>query len=178
MVGGNQEGEETLRGQKSIHQIILKMKEDSNYFLEQHQRKDANFSIEKEENLLSPDEREIRWHIHMIDAMELVISENETLKRKIIHLEEENKNAIAARAVITDEIGSLNANLDMQTSAFVTHTDETNEEISNIKYLIDSGECQGVLSQNITQIKVRPPTFSDGENDRPMHFLSELKNYI
>ena len=109
----------------------------------------------------------------MIDAMELVISENETLKRKIIHLEEANKNAIAARAVITDEIGSLNANLDMQTSAFVTHRDEISEEISNIKYLIDSGECLGVLSQNITQIKVRPPTFSDGEHDRPMHFLSE-----
>lgn len=150
---------------------IAKMRNDSEFFMGEHVRNAPGFSIEKEENALSADEREIRWHMRVIEAMEILVRENEDLRRRISVLEEDGRNYATARSIMTDEIEQLNTNLDMQITAFVDYRDKVEQELDNLR-------TSGSVGKNITQIRVKPPIFADGEHDRPMHFLSELQNYV
>ena len=61
--------------QKSIMDLILQVKRDSEYFIQNATKKNKNFSLEKDESKMDGEEREIRWHLSLIPIFDLTLSE-------------------------------------------------------------------------------------------------------
>lgn len=70
------EVEEEIDHTQVIIGLVSQMWADSDFYITEKRKKKQDFSIEKEEDQLTPDKREIRWHKYVIDAIVLSVEEN------------------------------------------------------------------------------------------------------
>ena len=56
------ENEDFDQEAKNLLEILETLQTDSDFFMKKGKDKNIKFSIEKDENEISPEEREIRWH--------------------------------------------------------------------------------------------------------------------
>ena len=189
------EGDKEFNEQAKIVLNVLQMlNKDSEFFINDKKSKNPKFSMEKEEDEISSDEREIRWHSNVIEILDKLIAwqlKNHRKNAEILQLKQdlqqkdaELKNAqadfINQKSILVDQIKTLTETVDRNRDAFVKFRNKTEDEIMDLQ--VDNGYQRDFHStahnQQIPQVKVKPPNFSGNKNDRPMQFLTELKKYV
>ena len=165
----------------SIDDILQTMKDDNAFFVNLQQGTNANFSLEKEDSVITNKEREIRWFYYANLIFDSLIKENSQLKEnqenylKNLDLKIDNfikaqdekiSNIIASQNDIVDSISDLNDRFDQLYDKQIV-LEENHSPI---------GSSTFVASQ--AQIKLIAPKFSGENYERPIHFLNNLKIYF
>ena len=180
---------------KMILDCMNSMKKDSEFFIEKGKKGDSKFSLEKEDDEISENEREIRWHNNVGKIIDRLIawrlqdqrknSEILELKEQLNQKTQELKNIktdfITQKSVLLDQITVLTETVNKNFDAFLKFRDKTENDIIDLHTDYGSGDLNKNLhstAHQFPQVKVKPPTFSGNKNERPMQFLTELKKYI
>ena len=65
---------------RSVDDILRSMKDDNEFFVQLQQKTNAEFSLKKDDSLISVKEREIRWFYYANLIFDSLIKENSQLK--------------------------------------------------------------------------------------------------
>lgn len=152
---------------KSIEKVIRSMKDDNAYFVQLQQNTNKDFSLQKDESKITHKEREIRWFYHANFVIDYLLKENlalkENHKEEIRVLNEKIGNLLLSQKDITTSISTLNERFD----------DLYDKQIS-----FEENHVPVTNSIFIDKPQIIPPKFSGEKNDRPIHFLHDMKMYL
>ena len=177
--------------------IVGSLKKDSEFFINEAKKKDDAFSLEKPDDELSNQEKEISWHAKVNSVLDQFLAWNLQDQRKndeILELKEELKNKnlelinlktdfVAQKTVLIDQISLLTETVNKNLEAFVAFRNKTENDILELQaasgeYSVHAGLHSTPNYHHLQNVKLKPPNFSGSSTDKPMQFLSELKKYL
>ena len=178
---------------KKVLDVLQLLQKDSAFFINDKKSNNAKFSLEKNENEISPDEREIRWHSNVNEVLSKLVAWQlknqrrnseilqlkEDLKQKDIELKNAQADFINQKSIMVDQIKTLTEITEKNQDAFVKFRNKVRDEIVKLQSETNYGEqFHSTPQHQFPQVKLKPPTFSGNKTDRPKQFLTELKKYV
>lgn len=181
---------------KNALDLLQALKNDSEYFIKKAQEKDNKFSLEKDEENLQVNERELRWHQNVNLVLDQLLvwrlkdqrKNNEISELKNL-LEEKSQEIVNIQAdfimqksVLVEQINILTQTVNKNFDAFLKFRNTVESDLISLYAEINEGSERNFHSTprnlQMPQMKMKPPNFGGARSDRPMQFLSEIRKYI
>lgn len=173
-----------------VVELIMRVKRDSEYFIVESKKKNKRFSLEKPEDQLEPNEREIRWHLGVIQILDLTLTKMLNQQKQIDELKEELKAQKAANSILTNSVTSFNQRLTSQEKNVSEYLQDINDDIIDLQQAQDNLQHletenspnrieKSILEEHRKSVlKIKPPNFSGNKNAKPMQFIRAFHEYV
>lgn len=181
----------------AIVDLIMRVKRDSEYFIALEQNKSKKFSLDKPEEQLNYTEREIRWHLGIIQILDLVLSENLQQKKEISALNDKINEYRLSNSIMANAIKTFNERLSRQEKVVSENFSEINDDIIDLQQtqeelqqaqqdlhlsrqesLIQPRESTILEERRKSSLNIKPPSFNGNKNSKPIQFLKSFHEYV
>lgn len=92
-----------------------------------------NFSIDKPDENINNNEREIRWHMGVQQILDYASSKNLHLKNKLAEINKNLNDQGVANSILSNSIKSFNERLSLQEKNVTEYLEEINDDIINLQ---------------------------------------------